>query len=119
MTPESSPKPDKTVFFLLEATQAWLAQAPAQRDGFVQEVLRPILARHPGVALRYFDAEAYSARTSDVLMWQFHSEREYERLVEALRETVFWNGYFRVRQIVRCVEDGFAKHYGFQGFAGE
>lgn len=117
MSAENSEKPDKTVFFLLEATEAWLAQAPAARDRFVQEVLRPILERHPGIALRYFDAEAYSAHTSDVLMWQFHSEREYERLVEALRETPFWNVYFRVREIVRCVEDGFAKHYGFQGFA--
>lgn len=107
---------EKTVFFLLQATATWLALTPHAKDAFVRERLRPLLAEHAGVRLRYFDAEAYSARASDVLMWQFHDERAYQRLVEALRETPFWGVYFEVREIVPCVEDGFARHYGFEGF---
>ncbi|MFO0749500.1 MAG: darcynin family protein [Myxococcota bacterium] len=107
-----------TVFFLLRATATWLAKTPAQRHAFVDEVLRPLLARRPGVRLRYFDAEAYSARTSDVLMWEVRDERAYRALVEDLRETPFWGRCFEVRDIIPAVEDGFARHYGVAGVSG-
>lgn len=116
MTMPSDHNPPLTAFFLLKTTAAWLAQSPAERDDFVTKVLRPILARHPTVQLRYFDAEAYCARTTDVLMWSFEKTSEYHALVEELRETAFWGPYFKVRQILVCTEDGFARHYGFAGF---
>jgi hypothetical protein len=116
--PTNATQPElKTVFFLVRTTASWLRLTPAERDRFVREVLRPILARHPETRLRYFDAEAYSADTTDVLMWQFRTERDYRALVEDLRETEFWGGYFEVREIVPCVEDDFARHYGVSGFA--
>jgi len=109
--------PPRTIFFLLHATPRWLALSPAARDGFVRDELRPILARHPAVRLRYFDAEAYCAATSDVLMWETDDDRAYRAVVEALRETAFWGGYFEVREIIPCVEDDFARHYAVEGFA--
>lgn len=104
--------PPKTVFMLVRATSSWLALPPPARHAFVDRVLRPILARHPRVRLRYFDAEAYSARTSDVLLWEVGDEADYRGLVEDLRETPFWGGHFAVREIIPAVEDDFARHYG-------
>lgn len=108
-----------TVFFLIRASSEWLKLSPTERNGFVGSALRPILQRYPQVGLRYFDAEAYSADVSDVLVWEFESDRAYEAVVESLRETPFWNHYFEVLKIIRCVEDGFARHYGVPGFSGK
>lgn len=105
-----------TVFFLINATPAWLAKTPADRNQFVAEVLRPVIAKHPHVRLRYFDAEAYSARISDVMMWEVGKRDDYHALVEDLRETQFWGSYFDVQEIIATVEDGFAQHYRVEGF---
>ena len=106
----------QTIFMLVQATPHWIAMTPAARHEFVQRTLRPILARHGQVRLRYFDAEAYSAQTSDVLMWQTTDDRDYRDLVDDLRETPFWGTYFTVREIIPCVEDDFARHYRVEGF---
>jgi Darcynin, domain of unknown function len=103
-----------TVFFLVRTTPAWLALAPSARLDFVTRVVRPALATHEGVSVRYFDAEAYNAHASDVIMWSFDDHRAYRSLVEHLRETPFWGTYFEVREIIPCVEDGFATHYGVE-----
>lgn len=106
----------RTIFMLVRATTEWLALAPPLRHQFADRVLRPALSRHPHVRLRYFDAEAYSASTSDVLMWDVHSDADYRDLIEDLRETPFWGKYFEVKEIVPSIEDDFARHYGIAGF---
>ena len=104
--------PAKTVFFLVRAEPAWILLSPAERQQFVVAVLGPILSKHRQVRLRFFDAEAWHARVSDILMWEFADERAYRSLVEHLRETRFWGHFFSVREIIACVEDGYAEHYG-------
>jgi hypothetical protein len=105
----------KTIFMLVRTTGRWLAHTPAERDRFVREVLRPILGRHRATRLRYYDAEAYCAETTDVLVWETTDDTDYRAVVEDLRETPFWGGYFEVRQIILAVEDDFARHYGVEG----
>lgn len=100
-----------TIFMLIEATPAWLALPPPERFGFVRTTVGPIMAAHPEVTLRYFDAEAYTARCSDVIMWQTRDLARYQSVIENLRETLFWNHYFIVREIIPTIEDGFANHY--------
>jgi darcynin-like uncharacterized protein len=107
----------RTTFMLVRATTSWIGMTPAARHDFVDRTLRPILGRHGQVRLRYFDAEAYSASTSDVLMWEAADDADYRGLVEELRETAFWGTYFEVREIVPCVEEDFARHYGVEGFS--
>jgi hypothetical protein len=104
-----------TMFWLVKTTPAWLAKPPHGPDGrfeFIGKVLQPILARHPGAALRYFDAEAYSAWCSDVMAWTVHDAAAYDALVEDLRETAFWDTYFQVLHIVPARENQYAAHYG-------
>jgi len=104
----------RTVFWLVKTTPAWLAKPHAGEGGrmeFVRQVLQPILARHPRTMLRYFDTEAYTAWCSDVMMWSVADMDDYDGLVEALRDTPFWDTYFQVLHILPGVEDGYARNY--------
>ena len=100
------------IFMLVRALPAWLALAPNDRFGYVDRVIRPILADHPNVRLRFFDSEAFNAHISDVMMWESDDLTAYSSLIEALRETLFWDHYFQVIEIMPSVENGFAQHYG-------
>lgn len=107
----TDPKPH-TLFMLLKATPAWLAMAPPARFAFVNGTLRPLIARYPAVRMRYFDAEAYCARVSDVAVWESADLTAYRNLIEELRETPFWDVYFQVVEIIPAVEDDYADFYG-------
>lgn len=102
----------RTFFMLLRATPEWLGLAPPARFAFLDTVLRPLLAAHPGVRLRFFESEAYSARVSDLAVWETADLEAWESLVEGLREGPFWDRYFAVLDILPAVENAFAAHYG-------
>jgi hypothetical protein len=108
--PKASPA--HTIFMLVRATETWLALAPKDRFAFLGATVAPILKRHPDTRLRFFDAEAYSARVSDVAMWQTSDLADYRALIDDLRETPFWGTYFEVVEIVPAVENDYARHYG-------
>jgi len=101
-----------TIFMLVRANKTWLALPPKDRFAFVDDAIRPILAAHRTVSLRFFDAEAFHAQASDVMMWSTDDLGAYMSLVEGLRETAFWGHYFEVVDILPSVENGFARHYG-------
>ena len=100
-----------TVFMLVKTTPTWLALTPPQRFAFLGEAIQPILRKHPAVNMRFFDAEAFNATTSDVVMWQTHDLLQYESVVEHLRETPFWDRYFNVNNILLSRENAYAEHY--------
>jgi hypothetical protein len=100
-----------TIFMLVKTTPAWLALAPGDRFAFLGAVIVPVLAAHPTVSMRFFDAEFYSARVSDVIVWETADLPAYRRLIEALRETAFWGTYFEVGEIIPAVENAYAAHY--------
>lgn len=100
------------IFMPLRATPAWLALNPQQRFGFLGETIVPILELHSAVRLRFFDCEFYSARVSDMAMWETRDLGAWEALVEALRETPFWDHYFAVQDVLLSVENAYASHYG-------
>jgi hypothetical protein len=114
-TPDTAPAaPTMTIFWLVKTTTDWLKLPPLGAGGrfdFLETVLKPIMARHPGAQLRFFDAEAFTAVCTDVLMWRVTSQPDYNALVEAFRETLFWGAYFEVLHIIPTVEDGYAQHY--------
>lgn len=100
-----------TIFMLVKAQPSWLALKPEERFAFGERVLKPLLKRYPTVRLRYFDAEAYSAEASDVLMWQSRDLGAYQGVIEGLRETPFWDHHFRILSIIPSREDAYAEHY--------
>jgi hypothetical protein len=100
-----------TFFMLLKTEPAWLAKSRAERLQFLGAVIRPILAKYPGVALRFYDAEAFTGRCTDVAVWETADLRQYYFLVDALRDTAFFAApYFTVVDIVPAIEDGYAEY---------
>ena len=101
-----------TIFMLVKTTKAWLAMNPPARFAFLGDVVVPILKAHPAVKLRFFDAEGFNARVTDVAVWETTDLSAYQKLVDRLRETPFWDGYFEIVEIVPAVENGYAATYG-------
>ncbi len=100
-----------TFFMLLRSEPAWLTLTRAQRREFIASDIQPIQAKYPAVRLRFYDAEAFSGRCTDVAMWETDDLRQYQFLVDALRDTRFFAlPYFTVVDIVPAVEDGYVEY---------
>jgi len=107
-----------TAFMLVKTTSEWLGLSVEQRvEAFTSEVLPAIDRKVDGVRSRFFDTEFYSARVTDVWMWEARDHEALQLLVEALRETPFWDRYFDVVEILVGVENGYAKNYGLDTHA--
>lgn len=101
-----------TIFMLLKTTPTWLALAPKARFAFLDSTIRPLLQAAEGIALRYYDAEAFTARVSDIAVWDVASLDAWQAFAEKLRETPFWDTYFQVLDILPAIENAYARHYG-------
>jgi hypothetical protein len=100
-----------TIFMLVKTSNDWLALSPEDRFAFLGRDIEPLLARHPDVRMRFFDAEAYNARVTDVVVWETRDLAQYQSLIEGLRESRFWGHYFEIVEILPAIEDGYAQHY--------
>jgi hypothetical protein len=97
-----------TYFMLLNALPAWLSLDRAARRDFHARVLAPILAAHPATTLRYYDAEAFSGRCSDIAAFETEDPQDYSDLVEDLRDTAFFSApYYQVVDIIPAIENGY------------
>ena len=105
-------EPALTVFMLVKTTPEWLGFTVERRNELARTQFTPILEKHKaGVSLRFFDIEFYSARVTDLWMWDARDHHAYEMLVEDLRETAFWDRWFEIVEILPGVEDAYAKNY--------
>ncbi len=95
-------------FMLLNALPAWLSLERNARRAFHAEVLAPILAAHPRTRLRYYDAEAFSGRCSDIAVFETEDPQDYSDLIEDLRDTAFFGApYYQVVDIIPAIENGY------------
>lgn len=98
------------VFFVqLRATSAWLRLSREQRRALSEQHLAPLLAANSGrLSMRYFDAEAFSADCSDLMMIETAEPKLHYYFMERLRDTpLISEPYFEVVQIVPTIEDGY------------
>ncbi|MET8853358.1 darcynin family protein [Amycolatopsis sp. NPDC004625] len=113
--------PDKlpvTAFVLVKTTTEWLAMSVAERiHAFTTEVVPVIEARTHGVRSRFYDTEFYSARVTDIWVWEADDHEAYRLLIDALRETPFWDRYFDVVELLVGTENGYAHTYGVEPVA--
>ncbi|MDJ0787914.1 MAG: hypothetical protein QNK05_13975 [Myxococcota bacterium] len=105
-----------TIFMLVRATDAWLALEPEARFAFLEAEVQPIIESHPEVGFRFYDSEAFTAETSDVIVWQMSDLGRYQSIVERLRETRFWGHYFAVGSIIPAIENAYAQQYDVEPF---
>jgi hypothetical protein len=74
--------------------------------------MSPILKKYENqVRLRFYDTEFFSARVTDVWMWEAKSRHAYELVVEELRETPIWDRFFSIIEILPGVENAYARNY--------
>ncbi|MFF7401571.1 darcynin family protein [Streptomyces murinus] len=111
-------EPPVTAFMLVKTTPEWLALTVQERvDAFTTQVLPAIEARTTGVRSRFYDTEFYSARVTDVWVWEAKDHHAYQLLVDALRETPFWDRYFEIVDLLVGTENGYARTYGIEPVA--
>ncbi|WP_263356305.1 darcynin family protein [Acidicapsa ligni] len=110
---EQSPTPPiaLTIFMLVKTTPEWLGFTSDQRISEFKTYVAPILRKYStNVTLRFYDVEFYSARITDLWMWEATSHQAYEQLVEELRDTPIWDRYFEIVEILPGVENAHAKN---------
>ncbi|MGK3208419.1 darcynin family protein [Amycolatopsis sp. MEPSY49] len=107
-----------TAFMLVKTTPEWLAMTVEQRiEAFRTEIVPAVEEKTKGVRSRFYDTEFYSARVTDVWVWEAADHEAYQFLVDALRETPFWDRWFEVAEILVGVENGYARSYGVDAVA--
>lgn len=110
--------PPVTAFLLVKTTPEWLALTPKERAAaFATQVVPAIEAKTAGVRSRFYDTEFYSARVTDVWVWEADDHHAYQLLIDALRETPFWDRYFEIVDLLVGTENGYARTYGFDPLA--
>ncbi|GAA2630316.1 hypothetical protein GCM10009863_52250 [Streptomyces axinellae] len=80
-------------------------------------VVPAIKAKTTGVRSRFYDTEFCSTRVTDVRVWEADDHNAYQLLIDALRETPFWDRYFEIVDILVGAENGCARTYGFDPVA--
>lgn len=95
---------------MLQFQPAWLRLERAERAA-VWERVRSLAAEAGGVRLRWFDAEAFCADYSDILLAEAGDLAAYHMFWEAVRDTeLFSVPYVEVKQVAVGLEDGFAAY---------
>jgi hypothetical protein len=101
-----------SVFMLVKTNPEWLGFPVEERLRLLAQHVEPILRKHrEKVRLRFYDVEFYSARVTDIWLWDAADSHSYELLVEDLRETPFWDRYFAIVEILAGVENAYAKNH--------
>lgn len=114
----SSKSPRYAMFVHLRALPSWLALPRARRRTLAGRHLGGALARHPAVAVRHFDAEAFSADCSDVMLAESGDPLAYYHFMEDLRDSpLLAVPYFEVVRIVPAIEDGYLGYEAVRGRA--
>ncbi|MFB7646512.1 darcynin family protein [Streptomyces sp. NPDC001251] len=112
---ETGTKPPVTAFMLVKTTPEWLALTVEERvAAFATQVVPAVKAKTTGVRSRFYDTEFYSARVTDVWVWEAEDHHAYQLLIDALRETPFWDRYFEVVDLLVGTENGYARTYGVE-----
>lgn len=98
-------------FMLVKTTATWLQLSAKERFEFLETTISPLLKKHSSVKLQFFDSEAFSGHFTDVSMWEASEVKDYQFLVEELRETLFWGTYFEIVEIVPAIKNAYALYY--------
>jgi hypothetical protein len=116
--PADRTEPPVTAFMLVKTTPEWLAMTVHERvQAFTTQVVPVIEARARGVRSRFYDTEFYSARVTDIWVWEADDHDSYRLLIDALRETPFWDRYFDVVDLLVGTENGYARTYDLEPVA--
>ena len=101
-----------TIVITYSFSPDWLKKSWQERADYEHRHIRPILAEFAkDVSVRFFDAEAFSAKYSDFMIVETSDLKRYYYLIEALRESqLFKDGLAEFKDIIFGIEDGFREY---------
>lgn len=100
--------PTFTIFILLRAAAPWLRLTHEERSKAASAAFAPWMKDHPDTKIRYFDAEAFSGRCSDILQIETDNLAAHCGLMDRLRDSdLFTVPYYELIDIIPSVEDTF------------
>jgi Darcynin, domain of unknown function len=76
-----------------------------------RQVLNSIFEKYNSVSARFYDVEAFTARCSDIGVFETEKIQDYYFLIDAIRDTeIFTVPYFKFVEVIPCIEGGFAEY---------
>lgn len=98
-----------TILMLMTATPTWLQLSRTERTTLTTTTVQPLLEKDvERVQVRFFDAEAFAARSSDFAIFTTLDLKAYFFLIEELRDTaMFTTPYFVVNEVILGRENGY------------
>ncbi|WP_284119372.1 darcynin family protein [Acinetobacter seifertii] len=88
-----------------------MALAREKRTEFRTQKLEPIFEKYPIVKVRWYDVEAFSAKASDIAMFETTSLQDYYFVIDAIRGSEFCTvPYFEFVEIIPAIEDGYVEY---------
>lgn len=104
-----------TFFVHMNATAAWLRLERSARAHIFQQIEEEIFARYPSVSVRLYDVEAFTAKCSDIAVFETAQLQDYYFLIEELRDSpVYTHPYFELVDIFPAIEGGFIEFESHQ-----
>lgn len=100
--------PTITFFVHLQATSAWLRLSRREREDYVAQKLNPLLTIYDPIEFRFYDAESFTAKCSDIATFTTTDMSAFNRLMDDLRGSqLFTVPYFELVDIFPAVETEF------------
>ena len=98
-----------TIVVLLATTEKWLRLSRQERRNFSAEVIEPIIFKYSkSLTVRMFDAEAFSAKTTDFLLIETNNLNDYYFFWEEVRDSkIYTEPYFIINEIIVGNEGGY------------
>jgi len=105
-----SHRPNYAVVVSLEVEPAWLALPRAERRRHAEQVAA-IVARHPKVSFRWFDADAFGHGYTDFALTECDDLEHHHFLWEELRDLPLFSApYLRVCDTMLGMERGYQRY---------
>jgi len=97
------------VYFVhVRTTPAWLKLDRERRRVLAELHVYQPLEEFSDLKMRYFDAEAFTGRLTDIMMFETLSPESYYFFIERFRDSpLIADAYFEVVDIIPTLEEGF------------
>jgi hypothetical protein len=92
------------IFVLVKATRRWLDMKTENRRTFLENEMIPLLKQRPEIRVRWFEPEAFSTRASDIMLCETTALSAWAWFCDELRDSLFWDHYFEVVDILPTFE---------------
>lgn len=97
-------------FALVRALPAWLALSREDRNKIWEKELGVVIEKYKQVSIRTFDAEAFSTRCSDIILFETSDIEAYYFLIEEIRDSrICTVPFFEFIDIIPTIEEGFKR----------